>query len=160
MESTQTDEVIKTGDERPAGADKPEPVFDGAEQAVEASVPGKFKNAEELFRAYKGLEQEFTRRCQKIKELEAENDRLQANAASEDEILSRALESDAVIDEKIRSSKRITNLIIADYLASLGRGYVAPVLKEGTGRSALTPVRKPKTLGEAKKLADLLIKGD
>ena len=37
---------------------------------------GKFSTAEELVSAYNSLESEFTRRCQKLKELERENERL------------------------------------------------------------------------------------
>ncbi len=35
---------------------------------------GKFKNSDELLKAYMSLEKEFTKKCQKIKQLEAQND--------------------------------------------------------------------------------------
>lgn len=37
---------------------------------------GKFKDVKSLFDAYNSLQAEFTRRCQKVKELERENERL------------------------------------------------------------------------------------
>ena len=37
---------------------------------IEGSSLGKFKNADELLKAYQMLEKEFTKKCQKIKELE------------------------------------------------------------------------------------------
>ena len=39
---------------------------------------GKFSTAEELVSAYNSLESEFTRRCQKLKELERENEKLKS----------------------------------------------------------------------------------
>ena len=40
---------------------------------------GKFSTAEELVSAYNSLESEFTRRCQKLKELERENEKLKSS---------------------------------------------------------------------------------
>ena len=45
----------------------------GEEQVKEF---GKFESAKDLLNAYNSLESEFTRRCQKIKELERENEKL------------------------------------------------------------------------------------
>ena len=45
----------------------------GEEQVLEF---GKFSSAKDLLNAYNSLEAEFTRRCQKVKELERENERL------------------------------------------------------------------------------------
>ena len=39
---------------------------------------GKFSTGEELLSAYNSLESEFTRRCQKLKELERENEKLKS----------------------------------------------------------------------------------
>ena len=40
----------------------------------DGSSLGKFKNSDELLKAYNNLEKEFTKKCQKIKQLEAQND--------------------------------------------------------------------------------------
>lgn len=52
-----------------AGADK-------ISGEIESFNYGKFSNATDLLNAYNSLESEFTRRCQKAKELERENERL------------------------------------------------------------------------------------
>ena len=50
---------------------------------------GKFKDVKSLFDAYNSLQAEFTRRCQKVKELERENERLnnEITNASKDSLL-------------------------------------------------------------------------
>ena len=51
----------------------------GAEDVLgekESAPYGKFSNAKDLLDAYNSLQSEFTRRCQKVKELERENDSL------------------------------------------------------------------------------------
>ena len=54
---------------------------------------GKFSTAEELVSAYNSLESEFTRRCQKLKELERENEKLKKTEQpvknSENEVFQR-----------------------------------------------------------------------
>ena len=50
----------------------------------EGSSLGKFKNSDELLKAYQMLEKEFTKKCQKIKELEALNDNEKKSPDSSD----------------------------------------------------------------------------
>ncbi len=61
-------ESIKTETSHPAEADK---ILGDRQNEF-----GKFSTKEELLSAYSSLESEFTRRCQKLKELERENERL------------------------------------------------------------------------------------
>lgn len=51
-----------------------------AEKIVRPTVLGKFKDVDALVKAYGALEAEFTRRSQRIKELEAETERLKNNS--------------------------------------------------------------------------------
>ena len=55
-------------------------------------------------------------------------------------------------------SELIKAKVIADYLRSLSRTSGVRLLGESVGKSALAPLKKPKTLSEAKKLAELYIK--
>lgn len=55
-------------------------------------------------------------------------------------------------------SELIKAKVIADYLRSLSRTGGVRLLGESVGKSALAPLKKPKTLSEAKKLAELYIK--
>ncbi len=61
-------------------------------------------------------------------------------------------------DEYACRSEIIKAKVITDYLRSLSRTGGVRLLGEKVGRSALAPLTKPKTLSEAKKLAELYIK--
>lgn len=62
------------------------------------------------------------------------------------------------IDAYARRSELIKAKVIADYLRSLSHTGGVRLLGESVGKSALSPLKKPKTLSEAKKLAELYIK--
>ncbi len=57
----------------------------------------------------------------------------------------------------VKDNTAIKNKIIAEYLAALSRPSAVSLMGQG-GYSALTPVNKPKTLRDAKRLADKIIK--
>lgn len=61
-------------------------------------------------------------------------------------------------DEYACRSEIIRAKVITDYLRSLSHTGGVRLLGEKVGRSALAPLTKPKTLSEAKKLAELYIK--
>lgn len=100
---------------------------------------GKFSSAEELFGAYRALEREFTRRCMRLKDAENEIAALRARLA--------ALEENDAAEKAVE-----------EYLMSVLSSAPAPSLNSSVGSSALTPVRKPKSLGEARALAEKMLK--
>lgn len=63
---------------------------------------GKFKDVKSLFDAYNSLQSEFTRRCQKVKELERENERLNNEITSASK--SSLLDGDNIEGEKVAQS--------------------------------------------------------
>jgi recombinational DNA repair ATPase RecF len=63
------------------------------------------------------------------------------------------------IDEYALFSDALKKRVIEQYLKELNATMSAPVLKSGVGSTPLTPPKKPKSLAEAKKLAEILIKG-
>ena len=67
-------------------------------------------------------------------------------------------ETDEEIIQRIMSSDEVRAKIIADYLKSLGSKNAVSVLNGQVGATPLTPINKPKSLADAKKLAELLIK--
>ena len=125
-------------------------------QEDEKSSPyGKFADAEALYQAYRALESEFTKRSQESakikKELEEENNRLALQFAG--------ILSDEDFLEKMAHDERITERVIRNYLTSkLGTGDV-PMLTGG-GAPCASSVKKPKTLEEAKALAELMLAGN
>ena len=63
---------------------------------------GKFKDVKSLFDAYNSLQAEFTRRCQKVKELERENERLNNEITSASK--SSLLDGENIEGEKVAQS--------------------------------------------------------
>ena len=125
--------------------------------------PKRIPNLENLippvnFKSYKSLEAEFTKRCQKLKELEENNAKLENKLQELSHSAERVLEDEEFIESRVLRDSNIVNKIIAEYLSSLSNPRGAPTLSSNLGRSALTPVKKPKSLEEAKKLAEILFK--
>lgn len=116
-----------------------------SEQEGTASF-GKFKSAEALLNAYNSLQAEFTKRCQRIKELEDATNKEQS-----------------LVEEKPHSSAQGTTLlekqqILKDYLIQLESGKSDAIVMEAEGISVKVPYQKPKTIAEAGKLANELLK--
>lgn len=124
-----------------------------AEKDIAAAGLGKFKDVGTLIKAYSELEAEFTRRSQRLKELENGN-KTEAlpdgdkalSSQSDDEFVKRALS-----DEKVRDA------VIGEYLKSLQTAGGAPVTTGGGGVAA--PRSAPKSVREAGRLAREFLKG-
>ena len=101
---------------------------------------GKFKDANALFKAYNSLQSEFTKRCQRLKELEAALEK--ANnpvfAASESER--------SITDEEKEE-------ILKGYLKSILGAKSKAIVMDGTGGSLKTVTDRPKTLADAGEFA-------
>lgn len=98
---------------------------------------GQFKSVNALMDAYRSLQAEFTKKSQKVKELEEKHGSFEA------------LYSSASQNEEVKGR------IIEDYLKSLKSSALPKV--QGGGVCALPD--KPKTLREAGKMAEQWMKG-
>lgn len=107
---------------------------------------GKFKNTAALLSAYNSLQSEFTKRCQRIKELEGEM------ATSEKTIVPQveAQEKDDKTKRDITQEEKEN--ILKDYLKEVLNSKAKAVVIDGVGGGVKTPKRKPKTIAEAGKL--------
>ena len=112
-------------------------------QRTEVSL-GKFKDVSALLSAYNSLESEFTKRCQKIKELESVlNEAEKATPPQQNE----AANNDRDITDEERRK------ILSEYLGGIiGRKQKAVFLGD-EGVSVKTPINRPKTLKQAGELA-------
>ncbi|MGN0807322.1 MAG: hypothetical protein ACI4MN_02615 [Candidatus Coproplasma sp.] len=120
-----------------------------------AAGPKKFKDVQALIDAYTALEAEFTRRSQRLKELEANKEQdssaasICAQATSED-ALSQAVNSDrgngvhALTDEE-------KNAVIEEYLSGIRSNRSVPFVTVGGAVKAARVT--PKTIREAGSLA-------
>jgi len=87
-------------------------------------------------------------------ELKAEAERLSAPVD-----YAAAIENDESAEAAAIASPRVRSAVVAAYLRSLGNAEKVRVLTGEAGAIPLAPVAKPKSLAEAKKLAEILIKG-
>ena len=117
----------------------PEAEKGGAEREAEklAFISEKFSGAEKLVKAYTALEAEFSRKCARLKELEAELKTAKAAPPSEEELLPLALKSgrvrDAVIEEYLKdvSKTRVVKLVSGGCPAAAPRDRPASVKEAG-----------------------------
>ena len=122
-----------------------EPAGNGAEARKEEARGGfgKFKSADALLNAYNSLEAEFTRRSQRLRELEGRENCAQPRGES-----APAAEGDAAIEEKIERA------------VGCGVGGRVWCLGVGGGGSSPAPPQRAKTVEEAGALArELFRKG-
>ena len=126
--------------------------MDNGDKKSEVSF-GKFKDADALVNAYNSLQSEFTKRCQKIKELEgklADSQNKTANQQAQ-EMAGKEKEQE-IMDNTIDK-----NDVLKEYLFDVLNKKPKAIIMGGTGASVKTPVARPKTIEEAGNLAKNLL---
>ena len=113
---------------------------------------GKFKDVQSLLSAYNSLQAEFTKRCQRIKELEAEGKQVDKAIAPIESPKTEVPNANQGISEEDRQT------ILKDYLKGVVMAKEKAILIDGVGAGLKTPVSKPKTIAEAGALARELLK--
>ncbi len=111
---------------------------------------GKFKDVDALLEAYNNLEAEFTRRSQRLRELEkAEKEVPPAQAASGG--LPPQAEQNSAPAAAAQTDEAVRDRIIAEYLASVAANRSVPLITGGVN----VPARRktPATISEAGALA-------
>ncbi len=123
-----------------------------AERVEKAAADyGKFESASALLAAYKSLEAEFTRRSQRLKELEEGNKVALVNSEPSPRGAERSdIKEAACTDEEIKRA------VIEDYLKSVATNKSAPLISGGV--CASVPKNSPKTVKEAGVLAETFLK--
>lgn len=113
---------------------------------------GKFKDTAALLSAYNSLQAEFTKRCQRIKELERD-------ALSSDKVT--APDNASEKSKKADITEEDKENILKEYLQGVLSRKQKAVLLDGVGIGVKTPVTRPKTIGQAGALArEMLEKND
>ena len=115
-------------------------------------LPEKFNSVEELTSAYKNLEKEFTKRCERVSQLQKQVDSLSQTLTEQ----SNALQAEKVPNQISEQEKEE---IIQEFLKGVVSSKSQAVLSNG-GQAVVAPPRKPKTLKEANLMAKFLLKGE
>lgn len=105
---------------------------------------GKFKDVGALLNAYNSLQSEFTKRCQKIKELEGKLD--------DKTIVPSNPQTESA--EKVDIKKE---QILKEYLLDILGKQPSAIIMDGAGASVKTPINRPTTIIEAGNLAKNLL---
>ena len=124
-----------------------------AERAHAATVPEKFGDVRTLVKAYSELEAEFTRRSQRLKELEQRENKtdLPPDAAAEK---SSPIDEEELVRRAL-SSEKVRDAVIGGYLQGVAASSVP--LAYGGGAVA-APRNAPRTVKEAGRLAREFLK--
>lgn len=118
-------------------------VADQSETETSPVSYGKFKDASALLSAYNSLEAEFTKRCQKIKELEAQ--------------LSVADKGIAPAQTDELEEQPSKDDILKSYVKEVLLRKQSAIVLDGTGIGFKTPVQRPRTFEQAGKLASEIL---
>ena len=120
------------------------------EKDIAAAELGKFKSVDALMSAYLSLEAEFTRRSQRLKELEQES---KAQSMPDKGAPSRGSQIDgeellkaALADENVKQA------VLGEYLKSVAANKGIPLIVGGVSPAA--PKNAPKSVKEAGALAE------
>lgn len=140
------------------------------DKAASVSKIGKFNSADELLSAYNALQSEFTKRCQLVKQLQAELDACAAQAESPSVTSDEAQNDVSTLPDaaefaeceggdddyaaRLAAIPEVMEACIARYKQKLIESRVSP---SPSGVAVIVPAKRPKTLSEAKRLADELL---
>ncbi len=125
-----------------------------AEKELAATVAGKFKDVKALWEAYQALEAEFTRRSQRLKELEANKEAPAPESTENAEAPSQEAERKGEEISLSSLSDEVKNAVIDEYLNGVFSKRGVPFV---TGGGAVAAQRRtPSTLKEAGALAGKL----
>ena len=110
---------------------------------------GKFKDVGALLNAYNSLQSEFTKRCQKIKELESK-------VSNDDKTIVPSLEQSEPTNQA-NTTLEGKEKVLKEYLLDVLAKQPSAIIMDGAGVGVKTPVNRPTTIEEAGKLAKKLL---
>ena len=132
-----------------------------AEENIAAAGLGKFKSVDALMNAYLSLEAEFTRRSQRLRELEeeskAQKPQSTENGNAGEEAPSPITENtDGRLLEAALADSGVREAVIGEYLKTVASNRSIPLIVGGVSSPA--PKAMPKTVREAGALAESFLK--
>lgn len=123
-----------------------------AGKTTAAAGLGKFQSVDALLEAYRSLEAEFTRRSQRLRELEEGN---KAQNMSAQGAPSREVEEGELLN-KVLENESLKRAVIENYLSGIAENKSLPLISGGVGSAA--PRYAPKSVKEAGALAEKFLK--
>ena len=132
-----------------------------AEENIAAAGLGKFKSVDALMNAYLSLEAEFTRRSQRLRELEEESKAQKPQStengnAGEEAPCPITENTDGRLLEAALADSGVREAVIGEYLKTVASNRSIPLIVGGVSSPA--PKAMPKTVREAGALAESFLK--
>lgn len=146
MEEVKNEQTISLS--QPAEAE-----IDMGEQKESVSL-GKFKDVNSLLNAYNSLQSEFTKRCQRIKELEGELENGEKTIVPSDQV--KETETNTHRDITPNEKQDFLKGYLKDVLSSKAKAVVL----DGNGGGVKAPSNRPKTIAEAGNLLKEILKNN
>ena len=145
MNELKYEQTAAVAAENAAGATDSEEALNAAdaEEAVKENAAvslGKFKDVNALLAAYNSLQAEFTKRCQRIKELE------RSVAVDKDTPTEQTAEA---VNRTLSITEEEKRDFIRGYLKEIMGAKSKAIVMDGSGAGIKTPANKPKTVEEA-----------
>ena len=144
MEELKVEQTLEANENQPKIETTETQLVESKETEATLVSYGKFKDASALLNAYNSLEAEFTKRCQRIKELET-----QLSVADKGQTPAQTESNEQTPDK---------NEILKSYVRNVLLGKQSAIVLDGAGMGAKTPVERPKTFDQAGKLATEILK--
>ena len=135
----------KPNSEQTAPITQPTAVEDVSGELTGEVSLGKFKDVNALLSAYSSLQAEFTKRCQKIKELES--------ALISVDKVDPPTEKESEPEQTVAITEEEKQEFLKKYLHGVVGRKQKAVLLDGTGVGVKLPVSRPKTIAQAGMLA-------
>ena len=115
-------------------------------------LPEKFNSVEDLTEAYKNLEKEFTKRSERVSELQKQVESLNQELQQKQDLQQQEVSPKEISEQEKED-------IIKEFLLGVEKSKSQALLSSG-GQAVVAPPRKPKTLKEANLMAKFLLKGE
>lgn len=115
-------------------------------EMVDTSL-GKFKDVNALLNAYNSLQSEFTKRCQRIKELEGASAKEKLDEDNSESI--QVPNGEGSVENTNQTVENDKEEYLKNYLKNLLGSKQKAIVMSENGTSVKTPVEKPKSIFEA-----------
>ncbi len=115
-------------------------------EMVDTSL-GKFKDVNALLNAYNSLQSEFTKRCQRIKELEGASAKEKLDEDNNESI--QVPNGESSVENTNQTVENDKEEYLKNYLKNLLGSKQKAIVMSENGTSVKTPVEKPKSIFEA-----------
>lgn len=128
----------------------------------EAISLGKFKDVNALLSAYDSLQAEFTKRSQRLRELEgkASSDKVERKEENSEKFRSVPDGAEEKHENAESINETLKSEILKEYLKSVIGAKQTAVVMDGAGVGVRTPADRPKSISEAGELAKKLLSSE